>query len=230
MADKFSKPKTMQKKTSWDCPLSWKVIKNVTTKSCVKMSTFCLKAGCSSHTCPKSGCHRKCFETFCEKTSTVCLSQVCPKIMWKNVHIKLHSRQDITNVAKIMWQNIHILLSRHWTSQVCPKISWKVSTCFIKVWTWCHRAFRRGWTSCHLRQNAHLEAGVDKKYLNGSYRCKNVTGGGLVTADRSYMVHSVQRTVCSVHFVLWDKWIHRVHRVLALSAFDILFNKYYPAG
>jgi hypothetical protein len=33
-----------------------------------------------------------------------------------------------------------------------------------------------GWTVCYEWQTVHLEAWVDKKYLDRSYRCKNVTG------------------------------------------------------
>jgi hypothetical protein len=49
---------------------------------------------------------------------------------------------------------------------------------FRKGWTWCHRTGSRGWTACCVWQTVHLEAGVDEKYLDGSYRCKkkNVAG------------------------------------------------------
>ncbi len=65
------------------------------------------------------------------------------------------------------------LAGRHkWVPKCCDKPS---KFCFRKGWTWCHRAFWGGWTLCHKWQTVHLEGGVDKKYLDGSYRWRNVT-------------------------------------------------------
>ncbi len=65
--------------------------------------------------------------------------------------------------------------ARHhkWVQKSCDKPS---RFCFRTGWTWCQRAFWGGWTSCHMWQTVHLEAGVDELYLDESYSCKNVTG------------------------------------------------------
>ncbi len=62
---------------------------------------------------------------------------------------------------------------RHiWVPKCCDKPS---KFCFRKGWTWCHRAFWGCWLLCHKWQTVHLEGGVDKNYIDGSYRWTNVT-------------------------------------------------------
>ncbi len=51
-------------------------------------------------------------------------------------------------------------------------------------------------------------------------------GGGGGNGRQNSHTHSTQK-VCGAY--PWSPH-HRVHRVLALSAFDILLNKYFPAG
>ncbi len=124
---------------------------------------------------------------------------MCWKILWQNIHISLSRWQDITNVQKIMPQNVQISLKSqlnnrkhvgknpvtkrpHVAKQLAGHHKWVQKFCgkpskfrFRKGWTWCHRAFWGGWALCHKWQTVQLEAGVDKKYVDGSYRWTNVT-------------------------------------------------------
>jgi hypothetical protein len=56
--------------------------------------------------------------------------------------------------------------------------TWDKQSTFCRIigWKWCHRAFWRGLMVCYIWKTVHLQPLVDKKYLDGSYRCKNVTG------------------------------------------------------
>ncbi len=106
--------------------------------------------------------HHKCGQKSCDKSSTFrqkadWTSQMCQK---NHVTKRPHSAEQPAGHQK-------------WVQKSCDKPS---KLWFRKGWTWCHRAFWGGWTSCHMWQTIHLEARVDEKYLDGSYRCKNVTG------------------------------------------------------
>jgi hypothetical protein len=52
-----------------------------------------------------------------------------------------------------------------------------------------------GWTSYYMWQSVHLKARVDEKYLNGLYRCKNVTGRIVTIEKFTWWTDSVDRIV-----------------------------------
>jgi hypothetical protein len=118
----------------------------------------------------------------CDKTSTVCWAGGRTSQMSKNHATKCpHFAEKLAGHCKRVGKNTvtkhpHVakqLAGRHkWVQKFCDKLS---KFCFRKGWTWCHRAFWGGWTLCHKWQTVHLEAGVDEKYMDGSYRWTNVT-------------------------------------------------------
>ncbi len=160
--------------------------KSASYKSCDKMSTFRLTAGWSSQMCPKviniitNGSqnpvtkrphfaeqplgHNKCGQKTYDKTSTFC---------WKAGWTSQTCQQNpVTKRSHFAEQPA----GHHKGIQISYEKPSKVH--FRKGWKLCHRSFWGGWTSCHMGQTVHLKAG-DEKYLDVSYRCKNVTVANL---------------------------------------------------
>ncbi len=88
---------------------------------------------------------------------------------------------------KIMWQSENILLQER-VDMMSQRLLW-------------------GWTSCYMWQSVHLKARVDEKYLNGMYRCKNVTGANC----HNRQVHWVDGQ-CGSHCSVVGSWVDGLSR------------------
>ncbi len=117
----------------------------------------------------------------------------------KNVHSLLSRWQDIKNVQKSCDKMSTLRWKEGWTFKrvrknpvtKCPHVAKQLAghhKCVPNVVTnrpnfasgkgghdVTEHFFWGGWTLCHKWQTVHLEAGVDEKYVDGSYRWTNVT-------------------------------------------------------
>ncbi len=101
------------------------------------------------------------------------------KILWQNVHILQSRQQDIINCIgpKIMWQNINISL-KSWPdiANVLKKILWQnVNISLQESMDMTSQSILRRLDIMSHVTNCPPRSQGGQKYLDGSYRCQNVT-------------------------------------------------------